>query len=145
MQFVVFASVCVAIMFSLGQMIELSKCQKVLQSTLMMQAKPDNFMSVAEFRALNERIIQEPMRLCGCGCTGSPDLNCERKYQLKDVEKSAYVVKTKEISEYMEMELLFSKKLARIACLRDNGYRSDGYCLEQMLTNYQEEPGFRGG
>lgn len=145
LQFIIFATVCVAIMFFLGQMIEISKCQTFIKSTMLLQAKSDNFMTVSEFKALNEKILQEPKRLCDCGCTDSPDINCERKYLLKDVEKSAYVMKTKEISEYMELELQFSKKAARIACVRDNGRRPDGYCIEHMMENQQESSRSRGG
>lgn len=144
LQFAAFASICVILMVFLGQTLEISKCQEVLESTLMMQTRPDNFMTVSEFQELNEKLFQEQMRYCACGCTGSPDLNCERQYLLKDVEKSAYVVKTKEITEYMERELVHSKKEARIACVRDDGVRLDGYCLEKMLTT-KTDPASRGG
>ncbi len=139
MQFLMFSGLCVAGMFFLGEMMEMSKCQKVLHSTMMLQTKPDNFMTVAEFKEINERILQQEMKICDCGCFDSPDLNCKRRYSLKDVEKSAYVVKTKEISEHMELALLDSKKLARINCIRDRGMRPDGICLEHVMSKSQFE------
>lgn len=144
LQLIAFGTICVAFMFFLGQINETSKCQEVIKSSMLMETTTRNYIELKDFKKLNHGIFQERVKVCDCGCAVSPNLNCPRKYSLADVEKSAYAVITRDLSESMETELVVSKTNAQISCLRD-GQRSEiGYCLSAMVKLSEEEGLIRG-
>lgn len=134
-QFAIFGTVCVAFMAFLSQFNETAKCKETF---MLAKTSLSDSVTLAEFNALNARIVQEKVKLCDCGCLYSPIKNCPRRYSLKDIEKSAYAIVTKEISESMESELMISKTHAQIACVRD-GVRSGGICLDALLKESQRD------
>jgi len=131
-QFAIFAALCIAFMVFLSQLNETAKCQELIQSSMLAKTTPRNALTLSEFNDLNDKIVQKALKLCSCGCFYSPVKNCPRTYSLRDVEKSAYAIVTKEISESMEFGLMISRTNAGISCLRD-GIRSGGICLDALL------------
>ena len=144
LQFAAFGIICVGFMFFLGQMNEATKCQEVMKSSMLMETTSKNSIDLEEFKKLNDAIFQKPVKVCDCGCSLSPNLNCPRTYSLADVEKSAYAIITRELSDSMETELVLSKTNAQIACLRDGKRSENGYCLHAMEKLSEEEGLIRG-
>ena len=130
-------------MFFLSEINESTKCKQVMRSSMSKNTKTRNSISLTEFQHINENIIQKQNKICDCGCFDSPIMNCEREYSLKDVENSASAIATREISDFMDAELIASKVFTDVACIR-NGARSGGYCINAMLEKSEKEGQVRG-
>jgi len=67
-------------------------------------------LSLEDFLVTNDRLVVTDPELqvtdCACGCLESKVTSCERRYTLADVDKSANVVITHEIRDYMSAESL---------------------------------------
>lgn len=106
-------------------------------------------ISVEDFIQTNDRLIVTDDKLkvtdCSCGCLESKE-TCPRQYTLRDVEKSATVSVTREISDYMDFALQEKRRSSQISCVAsDDSYKgvqhhtdSGGYCLSAFLKLSKE-------
>ena len=103
-------------------------------------------MTVEEFVDINHRLIVTNPSLtvkdCACGCLESKVTNCDRKYDLADVVRSATVDITFEIRDYMDFVLQKRKRYSQMSWVssddtykKGSNYHTDsgGYCLDAFL------------
>ena len=113
-------------------------------------------LSLEDFLATNDRLVVTDPELqvtdCACGCLESKVTSCERRYTLADVDKSANVVITHEIRDYMDFALQERRRASQISCVASDDHylgvshhtSSGGYCLDAFLRLTQEQGMDRG-
>lgn len=75
-------------------------------------------MTLVEFKSANHRLIStaHSKDYCKCGCVDSPIDSCPRRYDLKDVDKSARTVMSKDLRDYTELYHIQHKRHAEVSC-----------------------------
>lgn len=131
-RFAVFVGFTLFLWVSIQVLVPSGNSNSAVRSTIrsnMFTPKSDKVvMSLKQFKNINERLMNYEKEQEDCGWTS----DCSRQYDSGDVQMSASVERTKDITDYMDLALLTNKKVAQEQCTKGPKTSTGGFCYGSM-------------